>query len=563
MSINDYYDVCQVNFGSAQGVWEIVCEVQGSGYGVTYLAEMPISYNNDWIGQVASGAYGGVWLNAPVRAFTGRHLLTNESDLSFAVKVTGNTFNIRIKANVVVPSGVSFYVTVRKKSYIQGDANISTFTDLSTSGTDATTYSNTLHVVGGRSSYNLLPSKTITNSLLLTTNKALYISGPTTTLDVDGDIRARYGFADGLNSLGSSGNLLSSTGSATQWVTAASIVAAGSALTTATSFSGDVTGVYNNLQLGSAVVGATELASTAVTPGTYGGATSSPVITIDADGRITSASNTTITDNDTNIGNTNLTLSANRTLTFNNNNLEYILGTGTFKVSTSSTTSQALMFAIGQGAKFSVFNAAGSTSMCDYYHTAGAYYAEARNRAIYQRGLAVSGLIASNYSTKDATFYVQEDGYVVFPDVSALTGSGSNKFSWGATAGAYEYLKSGAKKTVVNMEDDLIGAALSVQTANFNLGDGNRIHEIVDAVSGNITVTVGSDMREGVEYVVKCRRNGTNTITFSAGGSHTLDIDTISTLTPVSITMGAGGTGIQAPYKVYHISRSGNNIFIN
>lgn len=336
-----------------------------------------------------------------------------------------------------------------------------------------------------------------------------------------------------------------------------------SALTTATSFSGDVSGVYNNLQLGSAVVGAAELASTSVTPGTYGGATSSAVITIDADGRITSASNTTITDNDTNIGNTNLTLSANRTLTFNNNNLEYILGTGTFKVSTSSTSSQALMFAIGQGAKFSVFNAAGSTSMCDYYHTAGAYYAEARNRAIYQRGLAVSGLIASNYSTKDATFYVQEDGYVVFPDVSALTGSGSNKFSWGSTAGRYEYLLSGAKKSIVNLEDDLIGSALSVQTANFNLGSGNRIHEIVDAVSGSITVTLGSDMREGVEYVVKCRRNGTNTITFSAGGSHTLDIDTISTITPVSITMGAGGSGIQAPYKVYHISRSGLNIFIN
>jgi hypothetical protein len=58
-------------------------------------------------------------------------------------------------------------------------------------------------------------------------------------------------------------------------------------LTTSTSFSGDVSGAYNNLQLGTGVVGPTELASTAVTPGSYTAAD----ITVDADGRITSAAN--------------------------------------------------------------------------------------------------------------------------------------------------------------------------------------------------------------------------------------------------------------------------------
>lgn len=62
---------------------------------------------------------------------------------------------------------------------------------------------------------------------------------------------------------------------------------AGDDLTTATSFSGDVSGVYNNLQLGAGVVGATELASTAVTPGSY----TLTSLTVDADGRITAASN--------------------------------------------------------------------------------------------------------------------------------------------------------------------------------------------------------------------------------------------------------------------------------
>jgi hypothetical protein len=57
-----------------------------------------------------------------------------------------------------------------------------------------------------------------------------------------------------------------------------------------TLFDGDVSGTYDNLQLGTGVVGATELASTAVTPSSYGDATNIPAITVDVDGRITAAS---------------------------------------------------------------------------------------------------------------------------------------------------------------------------------------------------------------------------------------------------------------------------------
>lgn len=66
-------------------------------------------------------------------------------------------------------------------------------------------------------------------------------------------------------------------------------------LTTSTDFGGDVSGKYTNLQLGTGVVGSNELASSGVTAGTYGSATQISQFTVDEDGRITSASNITIT----------------------------------------------------------------------------------------------------------------------------------------------------------------------------------------------------------------------------------------------------------------------------
>lgn len=57
---------------------------------------------------------------------------------------------------------------------------------------------------------------------------------------------------------------------------------------------GDLTGTYPNPDIATAVVGSNELASTAVSPGVYGSSTQVSQVTIDSDGRVTGATNVTI-----------------------------------------------------------------------------------------------------------------------------------------------------------------------------------------------------------------------------------------------------------------------------
>jgi hypothetical protein len=102
--------------------------------------------------------------------------------------------------------------------------------------------------------------------------------------------------------------------------TGQALVTNGSGATAWTSSGGDVSGAYNNLQLGTAVVGPTELASTAVTPGSY----TLTSLTVDADGRITAASNGSEVDGSIS----------------NEGSLTVAAGTGTTSIINSNTSGQ-------------------------------------------------------------------------------------------------------------------------------------------------------------------------------------------------------------------------------
>ncbi len=66
-------------------------------------------------------------------------------------------------------------------------------------------------------------------------------------------------------------------------------------ITTASTAGGDLSGAFSNLQIVANAVGPSELASTAVSAGSYGSGTQVATFTVDADGRLTAAANTNIT----------------------------------------------------------------------------------------------------------------------------------------------------------------------------------------------------------------------------------------------------------------------------
>jgi hypothetical protein len=362
-------------------------------------------------------------------------------------------------------------------------------------------------------------------------------------------------------------------------------------ITTSTNSGGDVTGVFTNLQLNANVVGATELAATTVTAGTYTNAT----VVVDADGRITSAGSgatpgtvnsvsvvsangfagtvatatttpaitlsTTVSGilkgNGTAIStatlgtdyvNSNLytadgTLPANRTINVGNNSL--------YVDATATTFSQSTPFIIK--GKADGTNNTRAILMQDIIGAPKAHLTYTNNSltiSTYNPSKVVVGADGASWDFNSLGFVRPTSNSI---DPSPGTGNGGSIW-YNSTSQRLRYNQNNTGTTIrqiANVEDDLAGSINSFTTSTTLTGT-NYTAEF-SAAFNNITVTVDANMREGFRYMVRATGNVTNTVTISAGASHNLVVDG---------TTGNPATYLCGQHELINLYRYGTTIYI-
>jgi hypothetical protein len=398
-------------------------------------------------------------------------------------------------------------------------------------------------------------------------------TSPTEALDISGNLR----FSGALmpnGTAGTAGYVLTSTGagSAPNYISPANIVSNGGGLTTSTTFSGDVTGLYNNTQIAAnavtsaeiangtitgfdiaaATITSTNLNTTGVTSGTYGSATQAPVITVGTDGRIISASNTTISG--TNIYTADGSLTGNRTVTIGANSL-------TMKNTTTGANHKLLILSDYMGS-----NDPKLLSFSDENNIERGYLSNNTTTGVNiygQYGIDIQSGGNMFFRPNGKTFGFYGTGYMTFENIASDPGSTGDGALWyNYVAGRMKYTANSTTHSIASLETDIIGDAPAANSSSFTL-PAQQFYTVADANGGSFTITFDGTMREGIDYVIECRRNGTNTITFDAGSGYNLAVDTVSTFPDDgAVAMGGGGSGIQAAHKVYYVRRHGSSVSV-
>lgn len=629
-----YFDLYEFSFDAMRGVFRINVNVSGSGFGCEYEYALPVSYNNDYLTFYGiQPDYTFAWSALTAIYTTPRGFLYPDTKFQVECSVNGNTVKFRgrfmaeldpnarpeIKTTIkhsnefsgaaiteLFTTGVSTTPAVLRIPILIGDTKFYTGANSHIRSERLRLYSDysTAAIYLGDGSFNSPTSEDKAPGIASVhdpaTNRhgalglytfdganrtlaAVYrwngymglgVNTPGERLDVSGNVK----FSGSLMPNGDSGTpgyVLTSTGYGTppNYSSPATLVSNGGGLTTTTSLSGDITGLYNNTQIAAdavtsaeiangsvtgfdianATVTSTNLNNTGVASGTYGSATQSPVITVGTDGRIISASNTTISG--TNIATSDLTLTGNRILTIGANSL-------TMKNTTTGTGHKLLILSDYHGSSNNpkLLSFTDETDTERGYVSSNAFGVKWHGEYGNYISSGSGSPVIISPGSQQHTF--ASDGTLTFSQLTSDPASfGSGAWWYNTVQERFKYYSSGVK-SVASLETDIIGDAPAANSSSFTL-PAQQFYTVADANGGSFTITFDATMREGIDYVIECRRNGTNTIAFDAGSGYNLAVDTVSTFPDDgAVAMGGGGSGIQAAHKVYYVRRHGSSISV-
>jgi hypothetical protein len=157
----------------------------------------------------------------------------------------------------------------------------------------------------------------------------------------------------------------------------------------------------------------------------------------------------------------------------------------------------------------------------------------------------------------NASLYLWDRGTLQVPTTyTSDPSTAANGELWQNLSGGEQNLKYRANDVnsrVALVERDLIGTEVLVSFSTYAITGASTIR--FDALSNNITSTVGAGMDERFDYVVRCTRNDVNSITLTADSGYFFAIDGLAALTPTNY--------ICLPFEIFTMRRRGSVIYIN
>lgn len=228
----------------------------------------------------------------------------------------------------------------------------------------------------------------------------------------------------------------------------------------------------------------------------------------------------------------------------------------------SSVAPSSLAFSqlTGTGTRMVTTTPTGSLSFADLSVSTSSSLVNLTAQSTRNLRMGSGGATLTLATGTDRSLTIRDDGSVSLH--TGLTSDPASSFAasiWyradaDANAGRFRLRKASTTATISEVETDVVGTAPTAYSANFTLGADGAFIVIADANTSTVTVTLDATMREGIDYIVSCRRNATNAITFDAATGYNLDASGQSALNDDPFTASA--------HAVYYVRRVGTNIIV-